>query len=1064
MTRLSLALGLILIVAGLLLTGRVDAQPETQTQPEPAELTVIVFEQGRPVDDLILRFGDAVGRTSDGGYWRARLKAGEGRLTVFDNAQPLTALPLELRPAEIVQIIITLSGPERRARVSVESSLGGSAAGLADQAAAAAALQADAETGSGVLSGRVVSTEDGTPVGDARVFVSGTPIDIRTDSDGRFRAELPTGRYSVSVLHPDFATRTVDGLEVPRDGEVRNEFQLPPAGLELAEFVVVEPFIEGSLSSVVALRRESSAVTDVLSAEQISRAGDSDAGSALKRVTGLTLVDGSFIFVRGLGERYSSVLLNGANLPSPDPTRRVLPMDLFPTDIISQIVVQKTSDASMPGEFGGGSVQLKTVGYPEDWLFRIGVGSAWNSESTGQSGLTSPGGSRDWTGFDDGSRDQPELLAERTADGEFLRPGNIFNPDGVSPEELEEIGEQLAEASAYRVQKTSLPVDKSLSLSLGNSFNLYGPLKFGFVGALRYSDQWRLRDEQRDTFRFSNSGLQPNDSLAVQRTVRNIDLSAFINAGLELSDWTRVGVNVMLLRQSEDETRLSEGQQDSQILRRFRIEWTENELSSIQVFGEHRLPWTGLEADWQYSTATAARDDPNTRDWRRDDDNENGVFTFSRRADSNSQSWAELDDDLVNWSFNLSQPLPLPGPVSATLKGGMNQTERDRESSIRTFSFIGGVPSGIGELDQDEILVPEFIGPNGLRLREGTTPTDNYTAEQELKAFYGMVELGLFERLQLVGGMRVEDNFQEVVSSDLTNPDAEPTVGLIDNTDELWSGSLTWQFIRNAQLRLGFSETLSRPDFREISPSPFIDPLIDLRTVGNPDLQVAEITNLDARIEYYFNEIDSISFAYFYKELTNPIERIVSSGGSGTIITLQNALGAEIEGWEIDLYRNLGFVNQWTFLDRMRMGWLRRAGLENFFVAANYADISTSVNLDPDISNQTNANRALQGASPWVINTQLGYNSPDEQLEMTLLFNNFGERISQAGTQGSPDIFEQPSARLDFVFKYRLKKHWSFKFELENILDSEIEFTQGPETTRVFKPGLKVGLGLEFKL
>ncbi|MDT8408914.1 MAG: TonB-dependent receptor [Wenzhouxiangellaceae bacterium] len=1064
LTRAGLYLGLALMLLGLVLvlSGRVQAQPVSiATDLESARLTVLVFEQGRPVEGLTMRFGDAVGRTDEAGFWRVQVPAQSERLTVFDHSQALTALPLELQAGEIAQIIITLKGPQRRAMVSIESSDPDSALQLPDSAGEA---EIDADAASGILSGRVVSSEGEAPIAGARVFVSGTPVEVRTDDNGEFRVELASGEYSVSVLHADFATRTIDGVVVPANDETQRRFTLPPAGLELAEFVVIEPFIEGSLSSVVALRRESTAVTDVLSAEQISRAGDSDAGSALKRVTGLTLVDGSFIFVRGLGERYSSVLLNGADLPSPDPTRRVLPMDLFPTDIISQIVVQKTSDASMPGAFGGGTVQLKTVGFPDEFLLKVSYSAGYNSESTGESVATSEGGDLDFTGFDDGTRDVPPLLAEVTDDGALLSRASRFNPDGVDPEQLEAIGEELAENSNFETRERSLPVDRGFSVSTGNSFSFGSDIRAGFLASVRYSDQWRFRDEIRKTFSATNAGLAVKDEFVLQRTLRNIDFSAFLSGGVEISDWTRVGANLMLLRQTEDETRLLDGIEDSQRLQRTKLEWTENELFAVQLLGEHRLPYTGTEADWQFTTGAAQREDPNTREFRRDDDNQDGRFTFSSRADSNSQSWSDVDDDLSDWSVNLRQPFPKFGPVQFTASGGLSRTDRDRVAGTRIFSFTGRLPQGQNQLPQDQVLVPENIGLGALELREDTQATDNFTADQELTASFAMLESQWFDQLTLVAGLRREDNFQTVETNDLGDPNAPPLVSLIDETDDLLSASLTWQFIERAQLRLGFSETLSRPDFREISPAPFTDPLLDLRTVGNRNLRVTSIDNLDARLEYYFNEIDSLSFAYFYKDLTDPIERVVSSGGSGTTIFLENALAAEVEGWEIDIYRSLGFINQWSWLDRAGMGWLRKAGLENYFIAANYADITTSVSIDPAASNQTNSNRALEGASPWVVNAQIGYNSPDQKFEWTLLFNSFGERISRAGALGQPDIFEQPFAQLDFTAKYQLRDHWTFKLGLENLLDSEIEFTQGSETTRIFKPGVKIGLGLEFEL
>ena len=1064
LTRAGLVLGLVLIAVGLFMTSKVHAQAWDLSEAsrtdaeEPARLEVLVFEGGRPVDGLTVSFADATGRTQ-AGSWRAEVAPARDRLTVFDNAQALTALPLTLRPGEIAQVIITLKGPDRRAMVSVESSYGESQVELD---APARVASEDAEQGSGILAGRVVSTENGEPIENARVFVSGTPIELRTDEQGRFETEVPVGEYAVSVLASEFATRTVDSVGIAEDATTERNFELPPAGLELAEYVVIEPFIEGSLSSVVAIRRESAAVTDVLSAEQISRAGDSDAGSALKRVTGLTLVDGSFIFVRGLGERYSSVLLNGASLPSPDPTRRVLPMDLFPTDIISQIVVQKSSDSSMPGLFGGGTIQLSTINFPEEFFFDLSYGAGYNTESTSQTGLTYEGGDIDFTGYDDGTRSEPPLLADVTADGEFLRQASPFNPDGVSPEQLELIGEQVAGESTFATQRKSLPVDRGFSIGIGNSFQVLDSVRAGFSAAVQYDDKWRFRDELRRTFRASDQGLQLGNDTRVRRTLRNIDFSAFVTAGLEVSDWTTLGANTMLLRQSEDEVRFTEGEQDTQILQRFKLEFSENELFATQVFGDHRVPWTGSEIDWQFTTGEASRVDPNRREWRRDQ-NDEGEFQFSRRADSNSQAWFDLVDDVTDWNVNAQQPLDF-GPVRLVGRGGVGATQRDRVADERTFSFNGQVPVGDLLLEQDEILNPDNISQRRLRLTETTRPTDNYTAEQDLNVWFAQLEFDLFERVNLVGGLRHEDNFQRVETDDVSNPLAPPVVSELDETDDLMSGSLTLGPFANTQLRFAYSETLSRPDFREISPAPFTDPILDLSTVGNPDLEISQLENLDARIEYFFDEVDGISFSYFYKEITNPIERVVTSGGSGLTVTIQNALAAEVEGWEAEFYKKLGFVNSWSWLDRVYMGWLRNIGLENFYVSANYADISTDISIDPETSNATNDNRALQGASPWTVNAQIGYTSPEETLEFTALFNSFGERIIQAGTQGQPDIFEEPFASLDFVARYRFRDNWTLKLELENLLDSSVEWTQGNETNRRFKPGMNIKVGLQFRL
>lgn len=1027
-----------------------------QNSTGPARVSVFVFEHGRPVEGLTVRLGETTGRTDADGAWRVELPPQSDRLTLFDTATPLLALPVRLRPGEIAQYIVTLAGPDRKARVSIESSYDD---GL--QPPEVSPESAPEAPGEGVLAGRVVSTESGKPVAGARIFVSGTPVEARTDDDGSYRVEVPSGQYAVSVLHSEYATRTVEGVAVVRDGETRRDFELPPAGLELAEYVVVQPYIEGSLTSVVAERRESAAVTDVLSAEQISRAGDSDAAGALKRVTGLTLVDGQYIYVRGLGERYSSVLLNGASIPSPDPTRRVVPLDLFPTDVIESVAVQKTADATMPGAFGGGTVQLRTVGYPESFTAKFGVSGGYTDGTTGEDGLAYDGGARDWTGHDDGSRAMPESLAEATADGQFLSRRSPVNPDGFTLEELEVFGEDLA-TGGYNVYPETVRPDFGLTGAIGNSFDIGEDVRVGFISAVRYSNSRDHRLEERNAYVSSDAGLSLNDELDVQRSLHNIDFSAFTNIGGEIGGHSRVGLNTMLLRQTEDEVSLSEGLVDSQRLQRYRLEWTENELFATQFYGEHALPVIDLGIDWRITDAAAGREDPNTREYRRDDDDGDGEYIFSRRPDSNSQSFADLEDDLGEWAVDLHQPFPAIGPLTVSLDAGISDLDRDREASLRTFSFSGQIPSAIAEQDQESVLSPENIGPGGvLRLQESTQPTDNYTAMQRLRAYYGALDLSLFERLRLYAGVRREENFQEVITENLNNPQAPPVISNIDEADNLKSAALTWAYSEPAQIRLGYAETVSRPDFRELSPAPFLDPVLDIITVGNPDLEVTRIKNYDARWEYYFDSTDSISVAAFYKEFANPIEKTFSSGGSTKIIVLRNALAAEVEGWEIDLYKSLGFIDKANWLDRLGMSWMRGLEWENYYVAANYADIESTVELDTSVTTQTNANRPLQGQSPYVVNLQVGYNSPDEKTEWTLLFNQFGERIVQAGVARQPDIYEQPFRQLDFVYKRRFLDRWRFTFKLNNLLDPAVEFTQGDEITRHYKKGRELSLGLQ---
>lgn len=1028
----------------------------------PAQYTIYVLDQGRPAAGLEVRLdGERRGRTDENGAVRLAVAPGAHVLSIASEGRRLLHRDFEAMTDERAQWIVTVD-VSGIVSVSVESSHAGASASASGDVGEGPGTPTGPP---GTLQGQVVSAETGEPVANARVYVSGTPVEVTTNQKGSFTVELSPGEYSVSTTHPDFATRTLDGIRVDSGQPIALEIEITPAGLELEEFVVVEPYVEGSLTSVLAERRESEAVTDVLSAEQISRAGDSDAAGALKRVTGLTLVDGEFVYVRGLGERYSSVLLNDAAIPSPDPTRRVVPLDLFPTDVIRSVVIQKTAGSDMPGDFGGGTVQLRTVRFPDNFVAKLSVSGGYNEMATFEPGLRNEGGDRDWTGFDDGTREPPESLAEATAEGRFLRGRSPSNPDGLTPEAFEQLGEDLAAKTNYEVFEEELDPDFGVSGTLGNAFSFGDGNRWGFLAAFQYDQSWTNLLETRRTFAASNQGLQIRDEVELQRTQRNIDLAGFLNLGIELGEAHKLGFNSMLLRQTEDEVRRSEGEVQTQILRRFEVEWIENELFSSQLLGEHTFPlldWgQEMKLDWQYTDATASRFQPNTIRYRRDDDDEDGVFQFSTRADSNSQLFGDLEDDLTDWSFGAAVPVELTDGVDLTLAYGRGKTKRERKSTLRTFQFSGRLPSEILPLPQEEVFSPQFIGSPGLQINEATRPDDNYTAFQQIRSKYFSLDLNLFEEWRLTAGLRTETNEQTVTTFSLANPD-QMVVGGIDQTDRLPSAALTWSYNDSAQLRLGYAETVNRPDLRELSPSPFQDPILDLITVGNPELKTANIKNYDTRWEYYFTPTDSFSVAGFYKEFTNPIEKTFAPGGSAQIITLQNALGAEVYGVEFDLHRSLGFAEGLPWLGDLSFWPVGDINWQNYYVAANYTRLESSVRIDTTLTTQTNPDRPLQGASPWVGNLQVGYTNPGSGHEWTLLYNEFGERIAQAGVQTQPDVFEQPFPQLDFVYRYSFGDHWRFSLKLQNLLDPDVEFLQGDRVKRIFSKGRKISIGLQW--
>lgn len=1022
----------------------------------PAQVSVLVFEQGRPVPDLNLRLGDMASRSDENGAWSVAAPPGRTRLTVFDGATALTALPLNLRSGELLQVIITLRGESRRAFVSLESSMPLDADALPQPTA-----PVEAE-GEGVLVGQVVSSENGDPVVDARLFVSGTPVEARTDEEGRFRIELPVGSYSVSVLHSEFATRTIEGVEVAMDAETERNFELPPAGLELAEFVVVEPFIEGSLSSVIEEQRQTASVANVLGAEQISRAGDSSVGSALSRVTGLTLVDGQFIYIRGLGERYSSTLVNGANVPSPDPTRKVVPLDLFPTGVIRSILVQKGYSPDLPGDFGGGVVEIRTRGVPDEDFFRIELSGGVREGTTFKDGLTYDGGSDDWTGYDDGTRSLPGAIADVIEGGTKLPPiAGPFTPNGLTEEELEALGESLP--NIYDIKRKEIGPDRGISIEGGKRFEIGSDWEMGATGSVLWDDSWRTRNELRQTFiPLGDGSLRANDSFDIERTTRTIGLSGFLTAGVNYADLHELNLTSMLLRQTEDETfeQIGFNLDEDGIVKFGSLQWEERELFTMQAEGSHVFPFlNSTRLEWDYSESTAMLDTPDARRYRFDPDPVS-EFIFSRRADSNVRRYTTLEDDAIDFGGDLEIPFSAGGWLDGAFSAGYRQVDKERASTIRRFTF-----DDIFNISEEErrnqslenILTPANIGPDGAQLVEITRNSDNYAATLDIEAFYGNLDFTLWERLRVSGGVRVEDWVQNVRTFSLFDVGAVESESNLAAEDLFPAVSLTWFITDRQQFRLSYAETIIRPDFKELSDSPFTDPILEREVVGNPDLIPSNVQHIDARWEFYPSQDELLSIGLFYKLIGQPIELTVQPGVEQRL-SFTNADEAENFGIEVEARKTLGFVGDWTG-DRLggRTWW------ERFYLAGNVSVIESEISILPE--NQgilTETSRPLQGQSPLIGNIQLGYTDEDRGIDATLLFNYVGERITEVGVLGAPDKKEQPTGVLDFVFRWKWSDHWSFKTKFGNLLDAEFEILQGPETTQRYTNGRTASIGITY--
>ena len=982
--------------------------------------------------------GWAIGqRTSEDGAFQLALPPGRYRLT-FDGGS--RSAPIPVRAGQSTEVIVTLDPDGGAARLDVE-------------APAAAASQPTsrpvAEGPRVVVRGRVVDAAQGRPVVGARVFVQGTPLEGVTGKDGGFGLELNPGQHRLTVVHPSYSTETLEKLEVGPGGVDGLEVRMTPAAVQLADMVVTAPKVVGSSLTLLEERRAASAVEDMIGAEQMAKSGDGDASEALKRVTGVTVVGGKYVYVRGLGERYSSTLLNGATLPSPEPERRVVPLDMFPTDMLKSVVIQKTYSPDMPAEFGGGAVQLRTRDYPMTWVSSVSLSSGMTAGSTFAKGIKYRGGGLDWLGFDAGTRALPDAVA-RASDGSPLLERDMFSERGYTARELERFGEAMPDV--WNLTSGTVWPNLGFSGTVGTGGTLLGR-KAGFLTSVTYDNDWLALQREMEIFVVGGGGkLEPAHSYHFDELKNTVTLAGILSAGIDLTPRQKLRLTTLVDRITDNEARQYEGfnRDVGTNIRVSRLRWVERMLLASQLRGEHALlPRQGIDLGWSYTLSLATRSEPDRREVRYDQEQQAAdVWLLSDRPEGNQRLHSGLSDVGHDVGLNVSWAFKQWSDLAARLRAGGNVVVKDREVNTRRYKFQHKGPksgdTAILSLSPEEIFTPENIGPDGFQFEEITRQTDNYEASQRVWATWAALDLPLLSWLRLAGGVRLESSTQRVLTYELFNPELEPVTADLGTVDVLPSATVSLTPLRDHVLRLGYSRTVSRPDFRELSPATFNDVTGGRQIFGNPDLERALIDNVDLRWEWYFTRGESVSLALFYKRFTRPIETIVEVSAQHSV-TYANADGADNLGGELEGRKSFGFIHR---------------ALRDLHVGANAALIHSRVDLPEDQGIQTSSSRPLQGQSPFAVNLQLGYDNVDIGTAATLLYNVFGARIDQVGALGAPDIYEEPVHQLDLVVKQKLTRRLSLSFKAKNLIDPLVRLTQGERTTESYRRGRAFSVAL----
>jgi TonB-dependent receptor len=877
------------------------------------------------------------------------------------------------------------------------------------------------------------------------------------------------------------------------------------------EEILVTGRLRSSALDVVEERLQQEVVSDFLSTAQIERTGDSTVSLALRRVPGLTLVNDEFIYVRGLGERYASTLLNNAYVPSPDLTRNVLPLDIFPAEILEALAVQKGYSPDMPAAFGGGNVNIMTRGIPNGPVVSFEIGSGFNSESD-DDGLTYAGGHDDSLGTDDGTRALPNAIrnAIQEYQGEITPSGILagLNRDGQPHllAQAEAINRELA-TSLYRnidFQKKSTSPDGALQAALGNRwyFGDSEQWQFGALGLLSYDNSWRNRE------RTVRNVLNPEQEFFDERrTTNQVAATSIVTLGLDFTSDHSISTNSMLLRNTEDDAIEAAGhtfnfqRASGRGFRDYRIRFEERELRSNQIRGHHvvgrdtvdRVPlldraWLeGVTYDWYYSDSTAETSIPSEILISAEDfvDPATGTVlsTAMRRAGSAANyRYTDLEDEVESHGWDLMRPF-VGDNVDVEVSGGWDYSRKARgylqtELTLGTTAaaaapILVGTPGSV--LTDDNILNPA----NQFRLGIGGIGTESYLAAQTVEGAYLKADAMFGDSWRLSGGLRWEQFYQVSLPIDPLEFDVQvgqsviPTAGsapaqnaaalesLVFREDETYP-ALSATYIRPGfwadtfQLRFGVSETVARPDLREVSDASYIDPLTEARVRGRPGLRTSPITNYDVRAEWFFGNGDNFTASVFYKDIEEPIETAEGAGSDNNVfVTFVNAESAKIKGVELEWLKSLASLTD-------RWGWGDWA--ESFFFSGNLTLSDSELTVGAVGLDLTNPVRPVTGHSDRVANLQFGFDSPNGMHSWSLVYNTFSERIFFAGRGGAQDTYEQPFDAVDLVYSYYPTDRLSLRFRMQNILDEKLKLEKAGVTILEQSVGTTAKLDIKWNL
>lgn len=919
------------------------------------------------------------------------------------------------------------------------------------------------------ITGTVIDSKTAEKLVGVTVAIEGTKKGARTNINGEFSVVVDPGLYTLKVSYLGYNTKLIPNTDLLPGETTKLEITLETSAIQGKEVVVTSKMESETQTAQLLARKKASTMNDVLGADQIKKSPDANSADAIKRISGVTIVDNKYVQIRGTSERYNNALLNGTSLSSSEPDKKSFSFDLIPSNFIDNTIVSKTFTPDLPANFSGGLVQVNTVNFPDKFNSRISIGTSYVSTTTGSNFSTYETGSTDWLTVEDGTRAMPAGFPTT----------NIRGDQSISNQQLGEYVKLFN--NTWPTRQSIGGVSTNFAFSVGDAFEVGDENEFGYIGSLNYRTSFEHAEIARNSYNPDNTPLYERDGL---RDTRSAILGGMVNLTYKLSPSNLISFKNLYNRFMDDQVlELNGADYNSNFADRYTMyKYTQRTLYSGQVVGEHQLESLGkTRVDWRLSLSNSTRDEPDLRRfvYVRDLFDESLPYFMNISSAPNptygGRFFSELDENSYEGAVDFSVPLEA---VKLKVGGLLNNRNRDFSARVLAMTLANPSNQALTLQSPDSIFRDENIGVHGFLMGELTDDNDRYDATENVGAAYAMADIP-FGQVRVIAGARYERTVTRLNSAYIGGGKVNY---IREYNDVLPSLSLIFTLNEQMNFRAAVSQTVSRPEFREIAPFSFYDFDLSSLVQGDTSIERAVMRNFDLRYEWFPTAGELISVSVFHKQFGlngfmgfgsiddfegGAIEATVA--GSNSIRSWANSTKPAINyGIEFEVRKNLDFIAN---------------DFNVFLLTFNYSRTFSEVDVS-DITVGFQQTRPMQGQSPYTVNVGLLYSHPSWGTSINALYNTFGKRLVEVNPY-SGNIFEYPRNVFDLTISQPLFERFELKFSAKDILAerqyfsnedfviddaSKYDFTADPATQKSSiydkynKKGASYSLSLSIKL